>query len=229
MTPKFIGKRHLVNIDLAQIAQHIDWRQYLSTLGINGRNRDTPYGLEALAEGQAYLKKILRKRTVKAHAAVGFYPATPTEKAVAVHAAGAEFTWHCGKQAARHDSKKPRSWADHVSDHIGLFTCSVDATHEKTDDLYQQILIANIADCLVEATAAWLHARVRDEWWQGHCRPAPGYPSCPDYSVLADIQRALDTARIGVTQPDKYALAPHSTISGFLIGDKKATYFGGVV
>ncbi len=110
------------------------------------------------------------------------------------------------------------------------------------EDEYRSIMLKALGDRLAEATAEWLHWRVRKSWgiearllpdvtaliadqYQG-IRPAPGYPACPDHTLKARIWRLLDAEReIGVKLTESFAMTPPSSVSGFYFSHPKAQYF----
>ena len=73
---------------------------------------------------------------------------------------------------------------------------------DSAHDDYNSILIKAVADRLAEASAEYLHEKIRKEYWgyasdehldndalireqyQG-IRPAPGYPACPEHTEKA--------------------------------------------
>lgn len=80
--PKFIGRRVLENIDLATIAQYIDWGPFFQTWDLAGAYpvilEDKVVGDAAsklFAEGQALLKKIIDSRWLTANGVVVLLPA----------------------------------------------------------------------------------------------------------------------------------------------------------
>ena len=80
--PKFIGRRVLENIDLATIAQFIDWGPFFQTWDLAGAYpailKDPIVGETAtklFAEGQALLKKIIEGRWLNANGVVSLLPA----------------------------------------------------------------------------------------------------------------------------------------------------------
>ncbi len=80
--PKFIGRRTLENIDLATIAEYIDWSPFFQTWDLAGAYpailKDAVVGEAAsklLAEGQAMLKKIIESRWFTANGVVALLPA----------------------------------------------------------------------------------------------------------------------------------------------------------
>ncbi|MEY3410916.1 MAG: homocysteine-N5-methyltetrahydrofolate transmethylase, B12-dependent, partial [Pseudomonadota bacterium] len=82
LKPKFIGRRVLENIDLATIAQYIDWGPFFQTWDLAGAYpailKDPVVGETAtklLADGQALLKKIIEGRWLTANGVVSLLPA----------------------------------------------------------------------------------------------------------------------------------------------------------
>jgi 5-methyltetrahydrofolate--homocysteine methyltransferase len=80
--PKFIGRRTFKNIDLALIAEYIDWGPFFQTWDLAGFYpailNDEVVGDAArkvFAEGQAMLKKIIDGRWLKANGVVALLPA----------------------------------------------------------------------------------------------------------------------------------------------------------
>ncbi|MEP0710486.1 MAG: vitamin B12 dependent-methionine synthase activation domain-containing protein, partial [Algoriphagus sp.] len=95
-----------------------------------------------------------------------------------------------------------------------------------------------------EATAEYLHERVRKEYW-GYApdenlendslvreeylgiRPAPGYPACPEHSEKATISRLLNMENeVGIELTSSFAMYPTSSVSGFFFGNPESKYFG---
>ena len=80
--PKFIGRRVIRNIDLAELLPFIDWTPFFQTWDLAGKFpailSDEVVGEEATRvynDAQAMLKKIVDGRWLTAHAIVGFWPA----------------------------------------------------------------------------------------------------------------------------------------------------------
>lgn len=133
------------------------------------------------------------------------------------------------------------------SDKIGLFATSIEKEFEESrdaNDPYQNLLIQTIADRLAEAAATLLHLRVRTnpelwgyapdehltieelnrEQYQG-IRPAVGYPSLPDQSVIFIIDKLLHLEDAGITLTESGAMRPHASVCGIMIAHPAARYF----
>lgn len=130
-------------------------------------------------------------------------------------------------------------------DHIGIFATSVAKDiEEKAEDLYKQLLIQTLCDRLAEAAATLLHLNVRTkkELW-GYCpeenlrieellheknqgiRPAIGYPSLPDQSIIFIIDKLTDLSQIGITLTPNGAMQPHASVCGLMFSHPATRYF----
>jgi 5-methyltetrahydrofolate--homocysteine methyltransferase len=134
------------------------------------------------------------------------------------------------------------------SDFAGAFCTTIQgieelaARFEQKEDVYSSILVKTIADRLAEATAEWLHWKVRTEFW-GYAadenlsvkemlksqfkgiRPAVGYPSLPDQSIIFDLQELLPFAEIGITLTENGAMFPNASVCGLYFAHPQSKYF----
>ncbi|NEN74902.1 methionine synthase [Pelistega sp. NLN82] len=136
-----------------------------------------------------------------------------------------------------------------VKDYIGMFAVTGglgievhEERFEKDMDDYSLIMVKALADRLAEAFAECLHHRVRTDLWgyapkedlslqaiigeeyQG-IRPAPGYPSCPDLSVMIPMFEAMHPEDVGIHVTGSHAMIPASSVSAFYFSHPKASYF----
>ncbi len=132
-------------------------------------------------------------------------------------------------------------------DNVGLFATSVngDFGNRCDDDDYRRLLMQTLCDRLAEAAASHLHSRVRrekelwgyspDEKFTPHelnsepytgIRPAVGYPSLPDQSVIFIIDRLLGLDKIGIALTGSGAMQPHASVCGLMFAHPSARYFG---
>jgi 5-methyltetrahydrofolate--homocysteine methyltransferase len=110
--PKFIGRRVIQRIDLAELVPFIDWTPFFQTWDLAGKYpailTDEVVGEEAtrvFADAQAMLRKIVEGRWLTAHAVVGFWPAHAVDADdIALYAdesrTGVVLTWHGLRQQA---------------------------------------------------------------------------------------------------------------------------------
>jgi len=113
--PKFIGRRVFKNIDLATIAQYIDWGPFFQTWDLAGFYpailQDEVVGEAAsklFAEGRAMLKKIIEGRWLTANGVIALLPANSiNDDDIEIYADEARqqvaFTWY----GMRQQSAKP--------------------------------------------------------------------------------------------------------------------------
>ncbi len=135
-----------------------------------------------------------------------------------------------------------------VEDYIGIFAVSISGSdelknrYESENDIYKSILAQTVADRLAEATAEWFHKQVRVKYWgyavdenvsikdlfksryQG-IRPAVGYPSLPDQSIIFTLNKILDIGQIGVSLTENGAMYPNASICGLMLAHPKSRYF----
>lgn len=137
-----------------------------------------------------------------------------------------------------------RPKAQNIKDHIGIFAATVDKDFEKryANDAYKHMLCQTLADRIAEATTELMHLQVRRTYWgyaknerltmqeifaekfQG-IRPAIGYPSLPDQSIIFIIDNIIDLSEIGIKLTDNGAMSPHASTCGLMFAHPKAKYF----
>ena len=126
-----------------------------------------------------------------------------------------------------------------LNDYIGLFTATagtdIKSIYEKareSGDQYRALLIQSIADRLAEASTELLHRQVAERIW-GYAsdpgvargiRPAFGYPSLPDQSLVLLADAVLHYDQLGITVTENGALSPQATTTGFIIAHPEACY-----
>ncbi len=147
------------------------------------------------------------------------------------------------------DFVAPLSPDGHPVDYAGLFAVTtgnkVEARaamlKERGDD-YHSLLYRTLADRLAEAATEWLHWHVRTTLW-GYApdeampkgaladnsyrgiRPAFGYPSLPDQSLIFIADKVLDYASMGITLTENGAMHPAASTSGLLFAHPESRYF----
>ena len=128
-----------------------------------------------------------------------------------------------------------------ISSTIGLFATTVSSPQNAQFSTFN-FQFSTLTDRLAEATAEKMHEEVRKHYWgyakdesltirelhseqfQG-IRPAVGYPSLPDQSVIFLIDELLHLDHIGITLSENGAMHPHCSVSGFMFAHPKAHYF----
>ena len=135
------------------------------------------------------------------------------------------------------------------NDYVGVFAVTVDkiisdmiAQSRAEGDDYRALLLQTLSDRLVEAGTEWLHRYVRTSLWgyaenepENHgnplrqyyqgIRPAVGYPSLPDQSVIFVLDRLLKLDEVGITLTENGAMSPASSVCGLMIAHPDSRYF----
>ncbi|MCS5635210.1 MAG: methionine synthase [Myxococcota bacterium] len=265
--PAFVGRRLIDPIDLAELTRYIDWTFFFSAWELRGRFPgildDPKVGTEARAlydDAQKLLGEIIEQGTLTARGVYGFWPA---------HSQGDDIVLYRDATRASELARFPmlrqqgpgksgvpnRCLADFVApaesglaDHVGAFavTAGIGAEalaggYEARGDDYNAILVKALADRLAEASAEWLHERVRREWgyepeepfsnehliaekYRG-IRPAFGYPACPDHTPKETLFDLIGAEEVGLGLTESRVMLPAASVSGLYFAHPAARYF----
>ena len=139
----------------------------------------------------------------------------------------------------RSESGRHEAMADFIAeqnDYIGLFTATaspllkISGVKAGMETEYEGLLFQTLADRLVEAATEYMHTYAHETLWglQGlprGIRPAVGYPSLPDQTLVFELDKILKYSELGVTLTENGALWPTATTTGLLIASRTARYF----
>ena len=267
--PEKLGVTVLDNIDLSEVRKYIDWTPFFMTWQLSGKYplilRHEVVGEEAtnlFNDANAMLDDVINNGKLTGKAVFGLFPAHRENDDMVLFTDDTRTTQLERFHQLRQQSKKPagqfnRCLSDYVADeasgikdYVGAFAVSAgfgveeivkafDANH----DDYNSIMAKAVADRLAEATAEYLHEKIRKEYWgyakdenlenddlirekyQG-IRPAPGYPACPEHTEKGLIWKVLDVEKnIGMELTSSYAMWPGAAVSGFYFAHPEAKYF----
>ena len=259
VTPEELGNFKIDKISLSTLSDFIDWSPLFHAWELSGvypRIFEHPTrGIEAkkvFDDAQFLLRSIIEDERLEAKAVYGFFKARSNDEKVELP--DEEISFCFPRQLMDKGSQPNFSLADYVSptggDHIGLFAVTaghgiediIEEYQSKNDD-YNEIMAKVLADRLAEATAEWLHKRVRIEHW-GYSkneeldlsamlnekyfgiRPAPGYPACPDHKEKDKIWELLKVEQqIGISLTESRAMFPAASVCGWYFSHPKARYF----
>ncbi len=135
-----------------------------------------------------------------------------------------------------------------TTDYVGVFATTIQGVEayaekfEKEGDDYSSILAKTLSDRLAEAAAEWLHWKVRKEYWgyaseeelsvkemlrtqYSGIRPAVGYPSLPDQSIIFDLDPILKFNEIGIQLTENGAMFPNASVCGLYFAHPQSKYF----
>jgi 5-methyltetrahydrofolate--homocysteine methyltransferase len=191
--PEFNGVRTLKNFPLEQIVPFIDWSPFFHTWELKGvfpRILDDPAaGAQARKlydDARALLDRIVSRRSLRANAVYGFWPANAVGDDIEVYSdvnrSRVLTVFHTLRQQnEKRAGQYNQALADFVApresgriDYIGGFALTTGigleelcAQFERDLDDYGSIMAKALADRLAEAFAELLHKRVREEWGYG--------------------------------------------------------------
>lgn len=235
-------KRHIFNFNISQVAPLIDWSYFLHAWGI-AAGKDSPQAKEIIADARAMLAGINDKYHTMALFALCEAKGDGDNIIIEGTTLPLLRQQHCKEGTYN------LCLSDFVSPHgdnIGLFATSVESGfgNEFAGDEYHNLIAQTLADRLAEATATLLHKKVRTEsglWGyapneelsldellaeknQG-IRPAVGYPSLPDQSIIFTIDSLLHLEDAGIVLTPNGAMTPHASVCGVMIAHPAAHYF----
>jgi 5-methyltetrahydrofolate--homocysteine methyltransferase len=258
------------DIGLEELTKYIDWMPFFNAWEFHGKFpgvlSDAVVGEAAsslFADANAMLDKIIAEKWLQARAVLGFFPANSDDHDDLLLFGDAARTnsmmrlCHLRQQRSKPAGQAQNCLADYVApaesglaDHVGAFAVTAGIgieehvqRFENDHDDYSAIILKALADRLAEASAEYLHERVRRELW-GYAagealsndeliaeqytgiRPAPGYPACPDHTEKKKLWELLDVeASIGLKLTESYAMYPTAAVSGFYFSHPESRYF----
>ena len=216
--------------------------------------KDRPKAEEALKlfrDAQEMLRDVVENKLLKINAVYSIFPAYSENDNIIIEAETGKITLPTLRQQKPSADGFCYSLSDFLAeknDYIGAFANTVLGTEEmaeefdKDDDVYKSILIKTLSDRLAEATAEWLHWKVRKEFWAyapdedlsvedmlktqyKGIRPAVGYPSLPDQSIIFEMDKILEFNKIGVSLTEHGAMFPNASVSGLYFAHPMSRYF----
>lgn len=265
--PSFLGNKVISEIDLRTLADFIDWTPFFKTWMLTGKYpailEDEVVGTQAtelLKDAKKLLNEIITDKSLQAKAVIGLYAAEREGEDVNVFEDENRKTlkarFHFLRQQAQKRANQPNSsLVDYIApketginDYIGFFAVTAGLGIEKLlkeaeGDDYQSIMLKALADRLAEASAEYMHYKVRTDFW-GYSkdenltnddlisesyvgiRPAPGYPACPDHTEKRTLFELLEVEKsIGISLTESCAMYPASSVSGFYFSHPESRYF----
>jgi 5-methyltetrahydrofolate--homocysteine methyltransferase len=267
--PNKLGVSVIDELDLNCVRHYIDWTPFFTTWQLAGKYplilKHEVIGEEAkklFADANAMLDDLISTKKISAKAVIGLFPANRQQDDIVVFNDDQRNEIIMTLHHLRQQSKKPagqfnRCLADYIAekssaiaDYIGAFAVSsgfgVDdlvKSYDQQNDTYNSILLKAVADRLAEASAEYLHERVRKEYWgyaadenldndslirekyQG-IRPAPGYPACPEHTEKGLLWQLLNVEEnIGMELTSSYAMWPGAAVSGWYFAHPDCKYF----
>ncbi len=236
-------KKHTFGYTAKQLIPYIDWSYFFHAWGIDAYATGSEKAQEVKRDAEALLHNIGER--VVAEAIFGLCDAKADGDDIIVEGTTIPFL----RQQHSLPDRPNLCLSDFLSpygDKMGLFatTAEINATIGEEQDAYTRLLAQTTASRLAEAAATLLHKEVRcqKELWgyspdeqlspselnaekyQG-IRPAVGYPSLPDQSIIFIIDNLLNLQEIGIALTPNGAMQPSASVCGLMIKHPAARYF----
>ena len=254
VVPARMGVHVIPYIPLEEVIPYIHWTFFFSAWKLNGE-KDRAKAAEAMQlhkDAVRLLDRLVNMKVEYCKAIYGFFPANSEGDTIRM----GNTVLPLLRQQAKKEESIYKCLSDYVlpvsegrTDYVGAFvvTAGADADElkdefEREGDTYNSMLLQTLTDRLAEATAEYLHEKVRKEYWgyakdeslsipdlykvkyQG-IRPAIGYPSLPDQLLNFTLDGLLDMLRIGVSLTENGAMYPTASVSGIYIAHPSSQYF----
>lgn len=207
--------------------------------------------LKLFRDAQGMLRRFLVEEKVRINAIFGLFPAYSNNDDIIIRHENRKIVIPTLRQQQPADDGFCYSLADFINikdDYIGVFANTVLGAEELSkefelkDDIYCSILTKTLADRLAEATSEWLHFQIRKKYWGYNpdekpnvktilknkypgIRPAIGYPSLPDQSIIFELSTLLKPDEIGIKLTENGAMSPNSSICGLYFSHPESRYF----
>ena len=215
---------------------------------------DRPKAEEALKlfkDAQEMLRRFLDEKVLKINASFGIYNGYAKEDDIYIQDNNQTVIIPMLRQQHPSTDGYCYSLADFLApenDYVGVFATTIQGVEafamifEKDDNVYDSILVKTLSDRLAEAAAEWLHTEVRRKYW-GYAadedltvkemlktqykgiRPAVGYPSLPDQSIIFALEPILKFNEIGIELTENGAMFPNASVCGLYFAHPQSKYF----
>lgn len=143
------------------------------------------------------------------------------------------------------DFVNPSSADSSPDDHVGVFAVSTGTKMQMlideiaAKDEYRGLLYRTLADRLAEAATEATHRQALHDWNYSagdvnltdldidlnSIRPAVGYPSLPDQSLMFILDKIADFSKVDMCPTESGALNPPASTAGLIILNPKSRYF----
>ncbi|GHT17797.1 5-methyltetrahydrofolate--homocysteine methyltransferase [Bacteroidia bacterium] len=246
-------KTYYLEISVNEVVTLINWILFFKAWRLTGVfSKEKEAEKQKLqCEANDLLQKIIQEKALKINAFAGIFSACSDNEDIVIFAQQQKFRLPVLRQQHLSEDGFCYSLSDFLKekdDEIGLFAVSVQGAeqlaemYQKDGDDFNAILIKTLADRLAEAAAEWLHFKVRTEIWgyakdelfepkrlladkyQG-IRPAVGYPSLPDQSIIFDLDKIINFSKLQVQLTENGAMFPNASVCGMYFAHPKSKYF----
>ncbi len=232
--------RKVIDIQVADVADLINFRQFLSAWKLDPNDMEAPEAKKVIGDAHALLDRLIAEGTTL-KGCVKFMDAAATDDDILLLHDTETNDIAARIPMLRQSVPSPVDGTtlaltdffpnEHSGKTLpaGLFAVTVTGSlHDRivTDPKsYDGILADLLFNRLAEAATQWLHDSLTAGSQIKGIRPAIGYSSAPDQSLLFLLDKQLDYASLDITVTDAGALFPSSTTTGLFIFHPDARYF----
>ncbi len=238
----FAPKSLELDITVSEIRGTINWRQYLAAWKLDPAQIDKPEAertdavRELLENTNTLLDKMIRDgATLKAR--LKYLPAFADCDDLTIIYGDETVTIPMLRQTIALGDMPTLSLADFVPQKnsglttpLGVFvvtaTSAMYARYVTDSTTYDGILADLLLSRLAEAATNFMHKKIVSKDFENiGIRPAVGYPSLPDQSVVLILDKMLNYNTLDVTLTENGAIFPSATTTGLIFPHKEARYF----
>ncbi|MDR1653020.1 MAG: 5-methyltetrahydrofolate--homocysteine methyltransferase [Prevotellaceae bacterium] len=248
-----MGEKHYFQIPVSEALPLIQWLFFFKAWRLTGAfsSEKEAQKEQIKREANELLGKIIKDNLLQINAFVGIFPARSDDEDICICVENQEIRLPVLRQQQPASDGFCYSLSDFLKpkdDHAGVFAVTVAGAEKMAEefqnagDSYNSILIKTLADRLAEAASQYLHYKVRTEIWayaqnesfdiarllkddyQG-IRPAVGYPSLPDQSIIFDLDKIINFNKLDIKLTENGAMIPNASICGLYFAHPSAKYF----
>ena len=247
LTPKSTGLKDF-EFSPAELLPLVNWKEFYHVWQVAGTD---PAGEEERRRLRAEAESLVDRLDadgIRIHGRVVTLPARRRDDDIIL-----DISWLNGDEDAsallllptlRRESAPRIATSDFLAkegDWLSLFAVTVgerlgnmiNETRARTDynSEYESLLLQSVADRLAEAATDRLHTIVHYDLWgmpedsRRGVRPAFGYPSLPDQTLVLEADKVLDYKSMGIRLTENGALWPSASTTGLIFVRPEARYF----
>jgi 5-methyltetrahydrofolate--homocysteine methyltransferase len=207
--------------------------------------------LKLYKDAQEMLRQMLDVKVISVNVSFGIFPGNAINDNIVIQNKEEKVVIPTLRQQHPSTDGFCYSLTDFISpenDYVGVFATTIQGVEafaqsfDNEDDVFHSILAKTLSDRLAEATAEWLHWKVRKEYWgyaanenlsvkemlktlYSGIRPAVGYPSLPDQSIIFVLESLLKFNEIGIQLTENGAMFPNASVCGLYFAHPRSKYF----
>ncbi len=228
-------------ITVADAAKFINWKPFFKAWQLTGKNAEDE-ATKLRHDAEEMIEMFTHKAGDSIKARIGLWTAAQEGDDIVIDGGRARIAT-LRQQHIDGGGNCTLSLSDFISpqgDYVATFAVTAGRAIEQiieqyrdTGDDYHALLLRTVADRLAEAATELTHRLVASKYWgygnNGQhpigIRPAIGYPSLPDQSLIFDIDRLMPLSPTGISLTENGAMSPAASTCGLIIAHPQSRYF----